>query len=1162
MFITEFMAANNKALADQDRQFSDWIELYNAGAESVNLAGWSLTDQRSDLAKWKFPAVTLASHNYLVVFASQKNRAQPGSELHTNFKLSADGDYLALVKPDGVTIASEFAPRFPAQYPDVSYGLAMNEQLLPLVASNTLKRILVPSAEMGLDWTQPGFDHGSWKTGFSGAGYAQGTNYLQFIGAGADLAQTMFGKNPSCYMRVPFVVEREAFDRLKLRLRYKDGFIAWLNGTEVARRNAPATPQWNSTATAAHGASMSGVLEEKFQSRDGAYTLSQIEPVTRSRLGLAGGGPEGSSYLRLANGRVSSQVNSIAFDQAVVGASETIQVEFDFRFKSFGESAAADSLACLLIPTATFGSKGGGAALERFQNNQPPNLPGVFAVRFQFFPQPNQNSLSLHWNGSEKMNLKMPIGSSQLSPRVFHHAHIRLKYVENGALVSLTLTPDAYGAVKKSYSILEEKLFTGLNPFESRVQFVSALGNIAGTIDLANVRCQFIPSAGLPSEEFDLSRFRKLLQPGPNLLAIQGLNLAVNEPDFLIAPELVAESSVVQTNSPLYFAVASPGAANGEGVPGVSTAPKFSEAGGIFAHDVSLELQTASASAVIRYTLDGSEPGLSSEPYSAPISIRGSTLVKAKTFELGLLPSPTVTETYTMVDQSLLNFNSDLPLVIINTFGQYVYYRGRNIPASFRFINAGKGRSNLAGSADFDGRGDIHVRGHSSLHLPKHSYTFHLRDESARKAKVSIFGLPKDSDWVLYAPFTDKTLLRDVLAYELSSKMGHYAARTKFVEVFMAHGGGKLTRGDYAGVYVLEEKIKRAKKRVNIAELTPGDNAEPEISGGYIFKRDHNDGNWGEPGFTTFRGCHYFFVEPKGREITPQQKSWLARYMNNFERALYGPNFANPSNGYAAYLDIDSFIDEHWLIELSKNIDGFRYSVFLQKDRGGKLKLEPVWDWNLSFGNADYYDGYDPTEWYTPVLRENEISWFRRLIQDPEFAQRYVDRWGELRAGLFAPSNILARVDQLAASLNEGQARNFQRWPIMGRTIKPNYFVGNTYQEEINWMKQWIERRIAWIDRQFLAPPVLSFKRGSSQAAETLTLRAQTGKIYYTLDGTDPRLPGGSISPKAQLYNSPIAVSAKAQLFARALNSTTWSSPIKTNPGMTTAANAKRLGLR
>src|SRR5207253_9481016 len=143
-------------------------------------------------------------------------------------------------------------------------------------------------------------------------------------------------------------------------------------------------------------------------------------------------------------------------------------------------------------------------------------------------------------------------------------------------------------------------------------------------------------------------------------------------------------------------------------------------------------------------------------------------------------------------------------------------------------------RSTLAGPADFDGRGDLNVRGHTSLRYPKHSYHFKSRDDEKNALKVPIFGFPKDSDWVLYAPYSDKTLMRDVLGYELSNQMGRYAARTKFLEVFLNVNGGKLSRRDYLGVYVFEEKIKRSKHRVDIEKLGPNDNTEPNVTGGYI----------------------------------------------------------------------------------------------------------------------------------------------------------------------------------------------------------------------------------------------------------------------------------------------------------------------------------------
>jgi hypothetical protein len=241
---------------------------------------------------------------------------------------------------------------------------------------------------------------------------------------------------------------------------------------------------------------------------------------------------------------------------------------------------------------------------------------------------------------------------------------------------------------------------------------------------------------------------------------------------------------------------------------------------------------------------------------------------------------------------------------------------------------------------------------------------------------------------------------------------------------------------------------------------------------------------------------------------------------------------------------VGAFIDQHWLIEMSKNIDGFRYSVFFTKDRGSKLQVQPVWDWNLSFGNANYHDGWDPTDWYTDRLRSSEISWFRKLNQDPEFAQRAIDRWGELRRDVFSVPNIHRRVDDMAAQLNEAQVRNFQRWGIMGRDIWPNYYVGKTYREEVEWMKEWIRKRIQWIDSQLPPTPVVVATDRRSKPADALTLRSARGKIYYTLNGTDPRQPGGAVSPAAQLYKSPVPLASHPSIFARTYDSSGWSAPL------------------
>jgi len=254
--ISEFMAVNDSGFDDEDRDEEDWIEIHNTGANTVDLEGWYLTDNVNTLTKWAFPEVTLASGAYLVVFASGKNRREPSQVLHTNFKLSGSGEYLGLVRPDGHTVVSEFSPTFPIQAPDVSYGFSSEDAEVALVASGAPTKALVPlndalePAAQDLEtlrpWTLEGLDDSSWQTGVTGVGY----DYPELIGL--DVSE-MRNVNQTVYIRIPFELDNpSAIDTLTLRMRYEDGMIAYINGWEVARSNAPAptAETWNSGASA------------------------------------------------------------------------------------------------------------------------------------------------------------------------------------------------------------------------------------------------------------------------------------------------------------------------------------------------------------------------------------------------------------------------------------------------------------------------------------------------------------------------------------------------------------------------------------------------------------------------------------------------------------------------------------------------------------------------------------------------------------------------------------------------------------------------------------------------------------------------------------------------------------------------------------------------
>jgi hypothetical protein len=341
--------------------------------------------------------------------------------------------------------------------------------------------------------------------------------------------------------------------------------------------------------------------------------------------------------------------------------------------------------------------------------------------------------------------------------------------------------------------------------------------------------------------------------------------------------------------------------------------------------------------------------------------------------------------------------------------------------------------------------------------------------------------------------------------------------------------------GDYVGVFVFMEKIKIGPHRVNIAKLGPSDNAEPEVSGGYIIAKDKIDPV--DQTFVTSQGQTLVYKRPKGPDLTQAQRDWIKNYVNTFESVLYGPNFADPAQGYAQYIDVGSFIDNHIIIELTKNIDGFRLSTYYYKDRNGKLVMGPIWDYDLSLGNANYNDGWNATGWYNRLLSDTDYPYWRRLFEDPEFKLRYADRWYGLRRGLFTTGRLLGIVEEYATLLDEPAARNYARWPTLGIAVWPNWFIAKTYREEITWMGGWLANRLTWMDSQIAvdmapAPPVFNRQGGPVETGFALTM-SSPGPIYYTCDGTDPRTLVGPVGTPTGTTIVPVTASKRALVPSR-----------------------------
>jgi hypothetical protein len=256
VILSEFMASNvtngfpaniATGLRDDFGEFSDWIEIRNVSATNVNLLNWGLTDSRGDSSPWRFPSTNLSAGGFMVVFATGRDRAVAGAPLHTDFRLSSDGEYLALVDPDG-NVATEFFPVYPPQVPNVSYGFGVLSSNFTFVTTNGAARVRVPaSGNDGTNWTFLDFDDGAWTAATNGIGFGN------VPALATDIASSMANLNASAYVRLPFTIgDPSNLVQLNLRLRYDDGFAAWVNGVEVARANAPDPLAFNSAATAVH----------------------------------------------------------------------------------------------------------------------------------------------------------------------------------------------------------------------------------------------------------------------------------------------------------------------------------------------------------------------------------------------------------------------------------------------------------------------------------------------------------------------------------------------------------------------------------------------------------------------------------------------------------------------------------------------------------------------------------------------------------------------------------------------------------------------------------------------------------------------------------------------------------------------------------------------
>lgn len=406
--------------------------------------------------------------------------------------------------------------------------------------------------------------------------------------------------------------------------------------------------------------------------------------------------------------------------------------------------------------------------------------------------------------------------------------------------------------------------------------------------------------------------------------------------------------------------------------------------------------------------------------------------------------------------------SSNLPIVIINTDNGASIPDEPKIGATMKILYVNDTTINYLSNQDdpaylnYNGRIGIECRGSTSQGHNKKPYGFETRmDDDITNNNVSLLGLPAENDWVLNAMNDEPSYVRDCLSYYLASQLGHYAPRTKYCEV--------IVNGDYRGLYFLTEKIKIDNDRVNIAPMDSTDNQYPNVSGGYIIKADKLTGGdvpaWITTAYDYWQDVAYIYHAPKPEEITFEQENYIQAYFDTLQAVVAAHN-PNVSHGYPAYIDIPTFVDFMIMGELSSNVDIYQFSTFFHKDRNGKFRAGPVWDFNLTYG----YDfgsvgrsGYDVFQFYNGDNTGSDF--WHQLYEDDLFFCYLTNRWEEVTStgGPLNYEHVLHVMDSLTERIATANVRDRIRW-----------WRVYSYDEHLSTMKQWIRNRYIWLDQEWL----------------------------------------------------------------------------------------------
>ena len=1141
LVISEFMADNNQTLKDKDGAYCDWIEIHNTSVSPVNLLGYYLTDSDSYLARWQFPAVIVPGNGYLVVFASDKNITS-GPELHTNFKLGADGEYLALVEPDGRTIAYEHAPHYPQQFPDISYGIGQSLLVKTLLGPAAPAAAYVPAqGGLGLSWTGYGFDDSSWALrGTSGVGFDATV-------PGWAVRTYLANSSLSNLTQAESVISTPANRRDQTDHGETAPYLNYYNNGADAHfnngRNIPGvSPAYSYVANLAMEATgwitvaQAGVYTFGASSDDG-FSLTISGATTTWKYN--------ASTMTVGDNRIDFQGTRSAVDTwgafnfPAAGAYPVRLVWFQGAGTAEVEVFAApgerqDHLFNYTDYRLVGDAAGGGLAVKSL-----PVLPSGLTTYESLI---GTNIETAMYKANPSAYLRFPFTLADLS--AYNSLALKMKY------------DDGFVAYLNGVEVARR----------------NAPETVTWNSPAAAERSK---ADALKYEEIDLTPRLGLLRTGANVLAIQGLNYGASNSDFLVLPELI-DTDILNWGLH-YFTTATPGQPNLSAYYAYVADTKFDFDRGFYDAPFDLAITTATPGATLRYTLDNSAPTeTTGTVYTGPIRITKTTVLRAAAFKAGYEPSNVDTQTYIFlddvirqpanpagypaswgyyqgnpfpadygVDPNVVNdplysgtIKNDLKAIptlsivtsIDDMFGPGGIYSntmvdGLEVPASVELINPD-------GTKGFQVNAGIRIYGGWGRHVEygKHSFRLFFREEyGAAKLDYDLFGNGATTSLdtiILRAGFNDSYVgaggsaqfTVDEWSRRTQLDMGWPSAHGTYVHLYVD--------GLYWGLY------------------NPAERPDESFMEAY-FGADKDEYD------VIHNGSSFNIIQ--GDRVAWDQMFNLANTGYTQSGHAFNANALASDAAYQAiqqYLNVPGLIDYVLLNFYGTNWDWDHHNWYAARRRAPGAQYQFfVWDGegNLSSVNGNI----DSTN-----KSGNPTRLFQQLRANADFRQLLIDRIYKayFNGGPLTPEAARARYAALAAEIDRA---------VVGESARWGDFKG---EPPLTRDRNWVPRRDSQLNTYFpkrsgieltnlrnaglylplsagAEAPLFGQNGGNIEPGFGLTMSNPNagGTIYYTLDGSDPRLPGGGTSPNASIYSGAVTLNDSRMVRARVKNGNAWS---------------------